>query len=368
MNNNYSQTRALWGILRSSLLATWRNASSLVFGLIFPLVFIVIFGYLGQGPSRIDVALGQGSDTQNPIYETLQKQEAINFRRDLSASELSDQLKKGQIAGELTILADGSAAKPHYALKLALSAASPQDSAILATIVNGLADKTNLSAAQADNVAVTVNQTRIAGREYRTIDFILPGMIGFSLLNAGIFATAFVFLTLRQTLVIKRFFTTPVSRFSIIFGEALSRLLVAVAQAAILILAGYFFFNFTLLHGWVTLVEMLLLAGLGLVIFLGFGLIISSVAKDERTVAPVAQLITLPQFLLAGTFFPIDQLPNWLQKVANILPLTYLNDAMRKVAFEGAGFAAIRMDLLWLLVWGVIVYFITVRVFRWEAA
>jgi ABC-2 type transport system permease protein len=207
----------------------------------------------------------------------------------------------------------------------------------------------------------------VSGRTLRQIDFILPGMIGFSLLNAGIFATAFAFLTLRQTLVIKRFFTTPVSRFSIIFGESLSRLIVSLLQASIIIGTGYFAFHFTLIHGFWTLLSMLGLSAIGLIIFLGFGLIISSVAKDDRTVAPMAQLVTLPQFLLAGTFFPIDQLPNWLQKIANLLPLTYLNDAMRKVAFEGASFTAIRMDLLWLLVWGVAIYIVTIRVFRWEA-
>jgi ABC-2 type transport system permease protein len=366
MNKTYSQTRALLGILRSSLLATRRNASSLVFGLIFPLVFILIFGFLGQGPAKIDVALEPTASTDNPIYQALSHQENIQFHKDLNANEVNDRLAKGKLDGLLDIVNDGSD-RPHFTVRLTTSAASPQDGGLLTVIVQGIADRTNLATANAENLIVTLDRSQVSGREYRTIDFILPGMIGFSLLNAGIFATAFVFLTLRQTLVIKRFFTTPVSRFSIIFGESLSRLIVSVIQSSILILAGYFFFHFTLINGWVTFFEMLLLAAVGLTIFLGFGLIISSVANDERTVAPIAQLVTLPQFLLAGTFFPIDALPSWLQKFANVLPLTYLNDAMRKVAFEGAGFSAIRMDLLWLVVWGVIVYAVTVRVFRWEA-
>lgn len=367
----YSQLRALWGITRSSLIATRRNISSLVFGLIFPLVFIIIFGYLGQGRQKINIALSDNIDKNNPIYQALSSTDSFKIKSDLSSRDIENQLKKGQLDGLINIQPTVCPALqkilcPKWSVKLTTTAAAPQQAAILETFINGIADKVNLSAAHADNLVIAVSQDQIAGRQYRTIDFILPGMLGFSLLNAGIFATAFVFLTLRQTLVIKRFFTTPVSRFSIVVGESVSRLLVSILQALVIIAAGYFFFHFTLLHGWTTVLEMLILATLGLIIFLGFGLIISSVSKDERTVAPLSQLITLPQFLLAGTFFPIDQLPKWLQSFANILPLTFLNDAMRKVAFEGATIISVWPDLLKLAVWGVIIYFVVVRVFRWE--
>jgi ABC-2 type transport system permease protein len=74
----------------------------------------------------------------------------------------------------------------------------------------------------------------------------------------------------------------------------------------------------------------------------------------------------MPQFLLAGTFFSIDNFPKWLQPVCKILPLTYLNDALRKIAFDGVGFWEVRMDIFVLFVWGVILYIIAGKVFRWE--
>jgi len=366
--NRYSQARALWGIFRSSLIATRRNVSSLVFGLIFPLVFIVIFGYLGQGTQKIDVAIAAGSDINNPIYQALSHQPNLNLKTNLNAEEIEAALKKGQLPGVITIHNDGNPLRPHYQVGLTTSSAAPQGAALLSMMVSGISDRVNLVAAGAQNGFVTVNKSEVAGRQYRTIDFILPGMLGFSLLSAGIFGTAFTFLTLRQTLVIKRFFTTPVSRLAIILGESLSRLTVALMQAVVIVGVGYYMFHFTLIYGFVTLIEILGLSAVGLIVFLGFGLIISSVAKDDRSIAPMAQLVTLPQFLLAGTFFPIDQLPVWLQRIANILPLTYLNDAMRKVAFEGAGLDAIRTDMLWLVGWAVVIYAVTVRVFRWEAS
>lgn len=93
---------------------------------------------------------------------------------------------------------------------------------------------------------------------------------------------------------------------------------------------------------------------------------VSSVAKDENTVPAIANLITLPQFLLAGTFFPIDAFPEFLQPIARILPLTFMNDAMRKISFEGVAITQVLPEILALIVWGIIVYAIVIKVFKWE--
>jgi ABC-2 type transport system permease protein len=111
---------------------------------------------------------------------------------------------------------------------------------------------------------------------------------------------------------------------------------------------------------------MLLLSFLGLMVFMGFGFIISGLARNDSMIPPFANLVTLPQFLLGGTFFSVEAFPGWLQPVSRALPLTYLNTAMRKVAFEGQSIWMVRQEIGVLLLWGLIVYFIAVRVFRWE--
>ena len=86
-------------------------------------------------------------------------------------------------------------------------------------------------------------------REYKTIDFILPGQLGFSLLASGVFGVAFMFFNLRNTLVLKRFFATPISKTYIVLGEMLSRVIFQMLTAIVIILAGLFAFGFTLVHG-----------------------------------------------------------------------------------------------------------------------
>jgi ABC-2 type transport system permease protein len=175
-----------------------------------------------------------------------------------------------------------------------------------------------------------------------------------------------VFLSLRITLVIKRFFATPVKKYSIVLGEAIARLIFSWIGALFIIVVGHYAFGFTLIHGVTTVINMLILSALGLIVFMGFGFIISGIAKNESSVPPIANVITLPQFLLSGTFFSIAAFPGWLQAISNILPLTYLNTAMRNVAFEGASLTGVLPQLGVLGIWFIIVYGVAVKTFKWE--
>ena len=175
-----------------------------------------------------------------------------------------------------------------------------------------------------------------------------------------------MFFNLRNTLVLKRFFATPISRTYIILGEMLSRVLFQLLTAIVIILIGRYFFGFTLINGFQTFLNMLVLSFIGLVVFMGFGFIVSGLAKSDNTIPPFANLITLPQFLIGGTFFSVSVFPVWLQWIAKIMPLTHLNEALRDIAFEGKSLWDVKMEIGILLLWGVIVYAVAVKVFKWE--
>ena len=118
-------------------------------------------------------------------------------------------------------------------------------------------------------------------------------------------------------------------------------------------------------HGPITFAGMVGLSALGLVVFLGFGLMIAGQARDENGASPLTNLVTLPQFLLSGVFFPTDVFPSWVRVIADVLPLTFFNSAMRQLATEGAGLGELWLPILGLCVWGVLAYAIAARTFRW---
>lgn len=366
----YNQFRAMMAISKGSLRAILRSPSAIVFSFIFPFLFIMVFGFIGNnGMQSYRIVLTAGSDTSNALYTALKNSEAIKFVQYGTEKELNEAILKGRIAGTISIKKSSGSLAP-YTVTMNSSTSSndkwPQLQNYIASTIDQISNRMykNRPAYALFNFDYKRDIKEI--RQYKTIDFILPGQLGFSLLTAGVFGLAFVFFNLRDTLVLKRFFATPISRTYIVLGEALSRVVFQMATAVIIILVGYFLFGFTLVNGVQTFFEMLLLSFLGLLVFMGFGFIISGFAKSDSSIAPFANLVTMPQFLLGGTFFSVDVFPKWLQPIAKIMPLTHLNTAMRSVAFEGQSLWDVRMEIGILLLWGLVVYFIAIKVFRWE--
>ncbi|WP_129717993.1 ABC transporter permease [Pedobacter sp. SYP-B3415] len=363
MQKAYSNTTATLALAKASFRSILRSPSAVIFTLAFPLIFILVFGFLSNGGIRVKVGIVPGSHLANPVMKGLKEIDVIRLITDKSAAELEQSLKKGHIDA-LVGVHKNAVPGPAYRADVKYTSASADKGNIFRSLLTNLMYKLNMQNAK-PSLAELREQT-IKGRVYRTIDFILPGQLGFSLLSTGVFGTAFVFFSLRQNLVIKRFFATPVRRSSIVLGEGIARIGFALLGALFIILVGHFFFHFTLVHGAVTVINMLILSFLGVLVFMGFGFVVSGLARSESTIPPISNIITLPQFLLAGTFFSIEAFPEWLQPLSRILPLTYLNDAMRLVAFEGAGLWDVKIQILILLAWGVAIYALAVKTFKWE--
>ncbi len=358
-------------ITKASLRAIFRSPSAVIFSFVFPFVFILIFGFIGNsGMAPVyKIVIAKDCDTSNAFFDSIKLSNRIRIVSFSNKNEMEDNIVKGKIAGVLKISRSGKDF-PEYIYSLKSTNASNDKWPQLLPILEAIANKiSNSKYAGRPTFAVTdFNPQRDIEtvREYKTIDFILPGQLGFSLLSSGVFGVAFMFFNLRNTLVLKRFFATPISRTYIVLGEALSRVLFQMLTAIVIILVGKFLFGFTLINGFQTLLEMLLLSFIGLLVFMGMGFVVSGLAKNESTIPPFANLLTLPQFLLGGTFFSVEAFPKWLQPISNVLPLTHLNTAMRSVAFEGQNLWDVRSEIGILLLWGIAVYIVAIKVFKWE--
>lgn len=367
----YSQVRAMLAITKASLRAIFRSPSAVVFSFVFPFVFILVFGFIGNsGLAPVyKIVIAKDCDTSNALFDSIRQSSRIKIVSFKDEDELHDNIVKGRIAGILKI-SKTAGGNPEYVYTIKSSNASSDKWPQLIPLLDAISNKvSNNRYSNRPNFAVPdFNYARDIEtvREYKTIDFILPGQLGFSLLSSGVFGVAFMFFNLRSTLVLKRFFATPISRTYIVLGEAFSRVIFQMVTAIVIILVGYYLFGFTLIHGFQTLMEMLVLSFIGLLVFMGFGFIVSGLAKNDSTIPPFANLITLPQFLLGGTFFSVEVFPKWLQPISNALPLTHLNTAMRSVAFEGQNLWDVRMEIGILLLWGIAVYIVAVKVFKWE--
>jgi ABC-2 type transport system permease protein len=364
MQPKYNQFKALLAITKASLLAILKNPGSLFFSLVFPLVFVWIFGSFGSGGlNKFRIAISKGSDTTNVLYTVLQSLPLIKIEKYSNDSLQKSDLEKGRLTAVLRITTSFDSLKEkHYNIQLTSTNASTPEVMQLIPVLENVSAKIN---PHPHNI-LTIEKNIYTVREYKQIDFVLPGQIGFSVLFSTLFGIAFTFYNLREQLVLKRFYASPVNRLNILFGIGFSRLFFQLINVAVLIIVGKFWLGFTLAHGFITFLEMMFIAFFMLIVLMGVALIFSSIVKSDSTIPLLINLFALPQMLLSGTFFSIAVFPAWMQTLCKLLPLTHFNTAMRKISFEGLGILDTWQDLGVIGLWGLGIYILVYKIFKWE--
>lgn len=369
MPTSYSQSRALWAITRASFKAIFANPSAIIFSILFPIIFIMIFGSFGEGggPSY-RVALAPGCDTSSVFFMSFKNNPAIRIVSYPDSISLNKDLQKGKLTAIIDIQeVKDSSQKNTVVVKTKSTSASSNTFYGFLQVLDYMKLKFETSMTGKGAALVSIAPPEVSQvQKYRQIDFILPGQLGFSILFSTLFGIAFTFFGLREQLVLKRFYASPVNRINILLGIGMSRLFFQLMNVIVLIVVGHFFMNFTLQHGFITFLEMIVMTIIMLFLLMGVGLIFSSIVKSDTSIPLLINLFGFPQMMLSGTFFSIAVFPKWLQEICRVLPLTQFNDAIRKISFEGASIFECWREIGILAIWMVIIYAIAGKVLKWE--
>lgn len=362
----YCQLKALWAITKASFRAILSNPSSIFFSFLFPIVFILIFGAFNDRPAApIKITFDEKSDINNTLYDSIVKSKQLSIVSYLDTAERNIELRQGKLAAIVYIHKTNDQSK-NYQIKLISSEASGNAVYQLLKLLDYQALKIELDDATHLQREYTFQPQIVSGKKYRTIDFVLPGQLGFSILFSTLFGIAFLFFNLREQLVLKRFYASPVHRINILIGIGTSRLFYQLINVAVLILFGHFVLHFTLFHGVITFLEMLLLTIYMLFLLMGVGLIVSSISKTDTMIPLMINIFGFPQMLLSGTFFSIDVFPKWMQIICEALPLTQFNNAMRKISFDGLHLYDCGKEIGILSLWMILTYVVVMKVMKWE--
>ncbi|MDF2924266.1 MAG: transporter [Paenibacillaceae bacterium] len=173
--------------------------------------------------------------------------------------------------------------------------------------------------------AINISSITSASDDIRYEDFLLTGMIGLSLSQSGLFGMVDL-VDMRKRGILKRLRMTP-ARMGL-FGLAgmLVRLVLGVIQIIILSLVGVLAFGANL-HINIFSLTIAFLAGA--LVFNAMGYLFSSFSKTMEAYMGMANIASMLMMFLSGIFFPVETLPEWLQTVPRILPLTYFVEGMR---------------------------------------
>lgn len=347
-----------------------RDWVALFFGFFFPLIFMGLFGILNFG-SFGSVSLGivdnADNDQSQAFIAGLKKVETMHVVTGDNTAEL-DALRKGDRDIVVVLPADFkiAPARPGQTvpqLTYYENQGHGQQVAVGEAILNQIIDQMSFGVTQTAPILSTKRE-QVQGQNLKYIDFLTPGILGMTIMQLGVASVMFAFVVDRQRGVIRRIMATPLSRRNYMAAHVLQRLILALLQVAVLLAVAVFGFKAQII-GSMWAIGVLVL--LGSVVFLCLGFAMSSFVTTENQAPAVMQLVTLPQMFLSGVFFSRDAVPAFLQPVSNVLPLTFLNEALRQVSTAGASLGEIGGDVIGMVAWSAILFVIAFRFFKLES-
>jgi ABC-type multidrug transport system permease subunit len=210
---------------------------------------------------------------------------------------------------------------------------------------------------------LAVGNEEQTGPGARYVDFLVPGLLGMSLMGGGLWGVGFAIVDLRIRRVLKRFLATPMRKSHFLLGLLVSRLVLLAPEVFILLLFARVAFG-VVIQG--SLLAMAVLILLGSVTFAGIGLLVASRARTMEAVSGLMNLVMLPMWVLSGVFFSPERFPEAAQPFIKAIPLTPLIEALRNVSLEGATLESQWRQMAILAAWAAGSFFLALRWFRWN--
>ena len=357
--------------IKYSLKSYFRNKGAVFWTLLFPIVILLLLGFVmggGSGKYTLYYVDADHTNTSHAILDGLNKTGVI-ILQDGAGKDLAQQLKDGKIAMYIEIpkgfeqgvgMARATGDNRSVpALQIYYDKTQTSSLALL-SIIDNVLNALNLYFAGV-NPVVAVSMHDVTTQSISYLAFLLPGIVGMSIMSSAVNGTVGQMAHNRATGVFRKLATTPMSRFGYNAGRIITQTIILMMSTAIALFAGYLAF------GVVPNVNpmMIVMVIAGGAVFSGLGMIIASFIKDEDTAANAASALTFPLMFVSGSFFPIDQMPWFLQYLAKVSPLTYLNDGLRSSMITGNNDLALT-SLAVVGVLGIVLFLVGVIVMKWK--
>jgi ABC-type multidrug transport system permease subunit len=207
----------------------------------------------------------------------------------------------------------------------------------------------------------------VAEPRWGYVHYLFPGVLTFSVMLAGLFATGYTLVLYRQNRFLKKLATTPLPKLTFVAAQVAARSVLVSAQVVLLVVAAWLAFDVPLEPAgalWLAAISTL-----GMLAFMGIGFCLACVIRSEELVVDLISAVTMPLVFLSEIFFPLEALPAPLAAVGAALPSTAMVRLARSVLlYESTDAAGLLPGLALIAVWTVLAFAIGVRSFRWHAS
>ena len=373
------------------LLELFRNRLGLVLLILMPIFMMTMVGFIYPSEtsiSNVSLALvneDEGFGNYSASSTFIMALDSINSNTSMmtltdasNLAEVRDLIQTGDAEGGIIISSDFTSnlmSGKQGTITIVTDESNPQMSTLLQAVLQevfeemgtmlaqqnvqglGVDPNTSLALVKPYNVQTTGS---IEG-EFSYFDFIAPGIMAMTVMMSVMTGLPAAISQEREVGTLDGMMVAPISRLAVILGKTLAQMARGILQGVLILVLAVTLFGVTV-HGNILLVFALLL--LGVFSFVGLGVVLTSFAKDQETAVMLMMTLMFPMMFLSGVFFPIEQMPWFMQSISKVLPLTYVADALRKVMVLGADIPVLTNELAILIGFGTVMIAIAVPVFK----
>jgi ABC-2 type transport system permease protein len=237
---------------------------------------------------------------------------------------------------------------------------SQSSAAAVIGILNSVINKMNQVLSGGADYILVQGET-IAPKRFSFMDFFLPGMIAMSAMTTSIFSAVEISSRYRENGIFRKLATTPLRRIEWILSRTIHQIVISFIGMGVILGLGIALFDVKIIPDPLSLI----LVTTTSMLFSGIGMILSRFVKDPETAGAAANAITFPMMFLSGSFFPLEQMPEFLRTIATVLPLTYVNNGLRDTMIMGEPQRAIINTII-VAVLGVVCLLVGAWITKWE--
>jgi len=383
-------------VLRHSFWICWkdllefsRSKLRLVMLVAMPLFMMVMVGFIfpsGNSISDTPIALANqdagvmGNTFVTQLYSVNNATKMMAFHTAKDFDEIKNMLQKSEVNGGIIIpenfSSDISSGKQGNII-IVIDQSNPQMSATIQSVLTKTIEamgeqmaiqKLNItyhiSSDQATNMVKPYSvqfKGIIPGASTNYFQFVAPGIIAMVVMMALMTGLPHAISYEKDMGTLDGMLAAPINRLSIILGKVMAQTVRGMIQGFIILLLAVLLFG-VVIEGSILLVIFLIL--LTVFSFVGLGILITSFTENEETATMVMMTLMFPMMFLSGVFFPLQQMPWYMQDVAHFLPLTYATTALRKVMVLGADIPAVGTEIAILIGFGIVLLLIAVPMFK----
>jgi ABC-2 type transport system permease protein len=343
-----------------------RNRSGLFFGLIFPVILILIFGAIFSGgfsgPTTVYIQNNDNGKVSEAFVNALNITDTLRLITVSPSENFSQYLSAHSSSDGIVIPEDFSSS---YIARKAVNVTvysnpASSSSAVVSTTVSGVINAYNLNLVHGSPV-IGMSQTTVSSKFYKYVDFLVPGLIGFSILVPPMFSLVNLSSEYKKTKLFKQLSLTPITKTEWLVSKVLWYILLTVLSFLFMVIVGVLAFGAHIaLTLW--LIPFLIL---GPMFFSSLGMLVGIVTKSSETAGVIGNVVTFPMMFLSGTFFPVTLMPVYLQHLAHVLPLFYVIEGLNAVMIYN-NYAQAAMDLAVTAIVTILIFVAAVRLFKWR--